>query len=1005
MTRGEFINTIAWNEDHNELLFGTRTQGLLSSRRGHNTAINKHLRSLNILDVLSVILDSEQKIWIGGFDKLVIYDQKQESLLLPEEYLNLKHIEHISEKDGCIYLVTASGIYKYSLTGQLIDPILEGIIGGNQILHDDEISYFCSENSGLFTFERSSGKVEHLGLHKDGQPFNWEGAVCMKKESDSILWIGTLSWGLIKVNLHTLNCENYLIEDGLPGNDVTAIEIDGMGRMWLSTSDGISCMYNPGQFNNFSSTEDIGNYQFHRRSAFMDQQGNIYFGGNKGLTYFDPLKVQLHERLDKKILFQELTVNDSKVVIGDETWVLHKTLPFSHELVFTHRVTNFSIDYSAIEFYAHDQISYAHMLKGWDDRWQLPSKSKHVNYSNLPPGSYTLMVKARRSSGEWSDTSSMKITVKPSPWKTWWAFTAYILAFISIVYLIFSMRFRNKMIESNLEIEHRERAREREVNEMKLRFFTNISHEFRTPLSVINSVAYLISKNVEFEGYAKELFNSLNLNVDRLIRLINQLLTFRELESDTLSLTIRPERIDKLIEQTCNSLGSHAHVKKITLLNSYSTPVHEILCDVDKVEKILSNLISNAIKYTSESGSISVKGKIRSKEDTLKLYVKLHKRTFPVSESGYLELTVKDNGRGIKKKDMDTVFKRYSKTGTSTKKADYSRSGIGLNFVKRLVQVHKGDIRVKSTYKQGSEFSFILPLSEEIYTEERKISSTVIDPKKQINGLLGPVKVIPVEIEKSGQAPKYKIAIIEDDKDMCNVLVNTLSTLYTVCYAHDGESGLEKIRKEKPDLVISDVKMPGMNGIALCQEIKRDEFLNHIIVILLSAKSEIADQIDGISKGADLYIPKPFSLDYLLTVISSQIRIRDKIHNSYLKGKIPELNETEANREVIQFLSRFNTILEKEVSNIDLSVDMLSEKMNMGRSSFYKKFTTITNTSPNIYITKYKLNRSEQLLRELQYSISEVSDMTGFRSASYFTTMFKKEKGITPREFIKKIKV
>ncbi len=1004
LTRDEFINTISWNDYQNDLVLGTRTQGVLGGKENINALLNEQLRALNIENVINLFIDSEQKMWIGGYDKLVIFDQKKQEIITPDEYLNLKHIQHISEKDGLLYLVTNKGILIYTIEGRLINHTLKNIEGGNQILHSNQVSILCSEFTGLYAHNWISEETEQLKLLKDGKRFIWQGAVCMKQTSDSILWVGTLSWGLIRVNLNTLECKSYTVTDGLPGNDVTAIEVDEMGRLWLSTSDGISCMYALGQFNNFSSHEGIGNHQFHRRSSFSDSNGITYFGGNNGLSYFIPMDVKLNEKFIKKTLFQELIVNDSKVEVGDESSILSKSLPFSDELVFTHRVTNFSIDFSALEFYAHDQLLYSHMLEGWDSRWQLPDKSQNVNYSNLPPGNYTLLVKAKRSSGEWSDESSLKITIKPAPWRTFWAYTAYVLAFISTVFLIFSLRFRNQVFKSNLEVGLRERAREREINDMKLRFFTNISHEFRTPLSVINGVTSLISKNVEFEGYGKELFNSLNLNVDRLIRLINQLLTFRELESDTLSLAIRPERIDKIIEQTCRALSNYAHVKKITLGNGFEASINELLCDADKVEKILSNLISNAIKYTPEGGRISVTGRIRSKDETLSLYCKLKKKPFPLSGSGYLEITIRDNGKGIRKKELETVFKRYSKTGKITKEADYSSTGIGLNFVKRLVIVHKGDIRVESTYKQGSKFSFVLPLDKDIYKEEQKLIPSVNESKNTSGDLQFPFYAGKKEIDKNDQTPKYKIAIIEDDIELCKLLADTLSTLYSVCYAHDGKSGLEQIRKEKPDLVISDIMMPGMNGIELCHEIKQDEIMSHIIVILLSAKSEISDQIEGLSRGADLYIPKPFNLDYLLTVISSQIQIRDKRHNSYLKGMTPELNKTEANLEVIQFLSRFNSLLEKEVSNVDLSVDMLSEKMNMGRSNFYKKFTAITNTSPNVYIAKYRLNKSVEMLQEMRYTISEVSDHSGYRNASYFSTLFKKEKGLTPREYIKKLK-
>ena len=1005
LTRGEFTNCITWNKPASELIMGTRTKGVTCLNERVSEKMNRLLEQEGIRNVISMFPDSQGKIWIGGYDRLIIVDQEKWRVIRPDNYLEMTHVQDISEYDGLIYLVTNEGFQTYNLEGKLEARNLSGIAGCNQMLHLEDRSILCSEYSGLYAYDRNTGMTEYLGLKKGGKIFNWEGAVCMKTESDSILWVGTLSWGLLRVNLTTLECRNFTAADGLPGNDVTAIEFDGKNRMWLSTSDGISCMYSPGEFNNFSSHEGIGNYQFHRRSSFTDSGGIIYFGGNNGLTYFNPAGIQLNMKLKRTIWFQELSVNDDVVRAGDDTELLQLTLPFTNRLELDHRVSNFSVDFTIIDFFAHDQILYSYMMEGWDLRWQTPVRSHRAKYSNLPPGSYKLLARAKRSSGEWSDISSLDIHIRPAPWRTWWAYSLYFLLLFILIYLFLSLRFRNKLIASNLEAEHKEREREREVNEMKLRFFTNISHEFRTPLSVINSSAYLISRQVDFEGYPRELFKSLTLNVDRLIRLINQLMTFRELESDTMRLTVTRQRIDRIIEQSCKSLSAHARVKSIALINNFTSPLGEIMCDADKVEKILANLISNAVKYTQEGGLISVQGRKLSLEEAGNLYPKLLEKTSPLSEKGYLELSVKDNGRGIREKDLGEVFKRYSKTDRAGSGTDYSSSGIGLNFVKRLVQVHLGRIRVVSTYQEGSEFSFILPLDEEVYTEEQKqgVAGFSTDPELPEFGL--PVEKALIA-EESRQVPDstYKIAVVEDDEDLCRVLVNTLSSRYLVCSARNGLEGLELIRKEKPDLVISDIMMPEMDGYSLCQEIKTDESLDHIIVFLLSARSEMRDQIEGIAKGADLYIPKPFNLDYLMVAISNQIRNRNRIHNAYLKGKMPELNGTQANQELIDFLSRFNSLLVKEISNVDLSVDMLADKMNMGRSSFYKKFTSVTRISPNVYIARYRLNKAEDLLRDPRNTVSEVSEQCGFRSSSYFATLFKKEKGLTPREFRKKLK-
>ncbi|MCP4311341.1 MAG: response regulator, partial [Bacteroidetes bacterium] len=931
LSRDIFINTITSNPRAGDLLMGTRTQGLVSTRGDYYQSLNRDLESMNMMNVINLFIDSEEKIWIAGYDKLVIYDQNKETIILPDVHADLSHIQHISEMEGSIYLASHQGFYIYSLDGKLKAHPLEKVDGGNQVIHMQDSSLYCSELSGLYSIQRESLEIEPLTLRKDGAPFHYQGAVCMMQESDSILWIGTLSWGLIRVNLLSLESTNYLAPDGLPGNDITAIEKDHEGRLWLSTSDGISCMFSPGQFINFSSHEGIWNYQFHRRSSFRDDNGTIYFGGNRGLSYFKPDEIKLNEAFEEPIFFHELIVNEKAIEAGDESGILIQSLPFTEKLIFDHRVTNFSIAYSATEFYAHDQVLYTQKLEGLDTRWQLPSKSQRVNYSNLPPGLYTLHVKARRDSGIWSEPSSIGIRVLTSPWYSWWAFSLYLFSFVLLVFLIFSLRFRNRMMSANLEAEQHERLRDQDITEMKLRFFTNISHEFRTPLSIINGIISLISRQVEFEGKTEELFQTLRLNVDRLIRLINQLLTFRELESDTLKLSVRPEKINELVDKICSTFEEYVRGKDISLMSHIPALKGEFYCDADKVDKILSNLISNAIKYTSSGGSIRVSGRLLSPEDAGDTYSLHELGEDKRSKDGYLEISVIDNGRGIKPDKLGDVFNRYTRDAEDSGQADYSSSGIGLHFGQRLVRVHLGDIRVKSIYREGAEFSFILPLEHGVYDEDQ-IKPRVLnlqEPNEIRKEYLFPEKKADPDKPPSNE---QRIVIVEDDVELCNLLTYTFSDLYRVSSAHDGDSGLELIRKQQPDLVISDIMMPGMSGLALCQAIKGDEDLNHVLVILLSARSEVSYQIEGLELGADLYIPKPFNLDYLLAVVHNQFRIREQIHSSYLRGLAPILPDAEAGGEVVNFLARFNRILEEEVSNVDLSVDELAKRMNMGRS-------------------------------------------------------------------------
>jgi DNA-binding response OmpR family regulator/anti-sigma regulatory factor (Ser/Thr protein kinase) len=425
--------------------------------------------------------------------------------------------------------------------------------------------------------------------------------------------------------------------------------------------------------------------------------------------------------------------------------------------------------------------------------------------------------------------------------------------------------------------------------------------------------------------------------------------------------------------------------------------------DADKVEKILSNLLSNALKHTGHGGRILIAVAKLDTEDALAKYKFLKNNAVAVSKTGYIEISVEDTGEGIKEQYLETIFERYKMVSDNNKK-DFSSSGIGLNFVKRLINIHKGDIAVRSIYNEGTVFSFVVPLDKSVYegevfieTSETKIQRSV--SYSNVNDSTKPALQPTTEIHK-----KYKIVVVEDNVELCKLVSNSLSNFYQVFSAFDGEKGLQLIKKEHPDMVISDVMMPGMDGLTLCEKIKTDAELSHISFILLSARSEMTDQIEGIKKGADIYIPKPFNLEYLLAVVERQFANKEKLHKIYLSGLMPNLQETEINSESMQWLTKFNAILEKQITNVDLNVESLAAEMNMGRSNFYKKFTDITNITPNVYIVKYRMNKAIELLKENKYSLSEISDMIGCRNASYFSTLFKKEKNMSPREFLKTLK-
>jgi len=997
ITEGEFINCIVKGHSENELLFGSKTVGLLSSQSGDHSIVNRKIKDLGVTDVMCLLVDSRNRLWIagGGTDQLLIYDQNRGVVSRPKNHELLNYIENITEYNGDIYLMSKMlGVFVYTLDGQFKNHIAKSIRGLNQLLHSEKDILLCSEESGLYRYERDSEKITHLTLYENGKVLEWGGAICMKLESDSILWIGTMSWGLIKVNLNNFECSMYTAADGLPCNDVTAIEIDGKGYLWLSTSYGISRMFEEGKFNNFSSHEGIDNIQFHRRSSYFSEEGTIYFGGNEGLSYFKPFDIEVNKKLEKKPIFTRLDVQNIEVESGDETNILAYTLPFTKEIIITHHFKEFSINYTVPEFLAHDQIRYTYKLEGWDDDWYTVNNMQRASYSNLPSGKYTFGVRASKSTGSWSDVTELTIRIKPAPWVTWWAILCYVSFFTALIYLFLSLRFRNKIAIKNLEIEQIEHSREKEMNEMKLRFFTNISHELRTPLSMVYDIASVQPENLlTSEGLAQFLSN-IKINIGRLKRLVDQLLTFRKLEGDTLEVENQPANLQKILNGIVSTIRYYAKQRSINLFFEYNLNAEYYVIDGDKVEKILYNLLDNALKYTNKSGTIILNIDQVSGDNMKEIFTEFIEAINP--QQNYILFEITDNGVGISAPDLPHIFDRYFKASNKT---DYSGTGIGLNFVKRLVDLQDGWIKAESTKGSGTSFFVSLPL----YDAEDQLENEG-DEWKAHESTNNYTDHQAIRIDVPEEFREKKILIVEDDIALNTYLKNTFEKYFKVYHAFDSEEALPIVKSKFPDLIISDVMMREADeGLKFCERIKNDNLLSHIPVILLTAKAEEVQIDEGLLIGADIYVTKPFSIQLLASQIVSLLKNRIRLQQHLFKGELVEHpNKNQYNTQDLSFIKKVNSIIEKEYRNPKFNVVELSKNMAINRTGFYQKFNQVTKFSPSDYLRRYRIEKAIHLLSEDKTSISDLGDEVGFSSRSGFFNAFKKEKGMTPSEFMKR---
>lgn len=995
-TKDNFINCIMANTYDDDLLFGTRMNGIISQKQGKDHKLNQLLAPYDLESVISIFEDSESKLWIGGIDKLLVYDQKKKRLIKVEEYKGLKHIENITEVDGRVYLVSeSSGVKVYSLDGKFISSIASKVYGMNQLIHSSTAkSYLCSIRSGLYVYNRKARRIHHVKLLQNGEAYDWEGAVCLNLENDTTLWVGTLSWGLLKVNTKTHECVNYSKNDGLPGNDVTAIQIDANGQLWLSTSDGLSCMYEEGKFRNFSAHEGVGNFQFHRRSTLQTADNYLYFGGNNGLSYFDPSALILNQSLEGSIVLQGLSSQGVEIKPGDQTGILDASLPYTKSIVLPYDYANFSLSYTMPEVFAHDQLKYAFMLEGWDNEWQESWGVQTVYYTNLPAGEYTFKVKACRGSSLWSTPTTLDIKLKTAPWLSWWAYLIYVVVVLSIVSVIFMLALYRKSARNKLVSEQREHQRENQINEMKHRFFTNISHELRTPLTIIHAISNITAQELNTEESTYHFLRNLRLNTERLKRLVDQLLTFRNLERDTLHVDVSQQHIEGVLKKVVEPFELFTQQKKVTFNAECLLSKNSCAIDRDKFEKILNNLLDNAIKYTPPGGHVDVKVQELTMDEAVA-------QQWDVTQEGdestpmFLLCQVIDSGIGIEPEALTHVFDRYYKASSNV---DYSGTGIGLNFVKRLVDLQQGQIRAESEVGQGTCISFILPLVE---AQESEFADEVLDDETEEETNFTPQEVVKIDIPESFRGKT--LLIIEDDVSLNNFLHKTYEDVFKVYSAYNSHEGLILAKNTFPDLIISDVMMGEVDeGLKFCATIKNDPYISHIPVILLTARTEKTQVLEGYSYGADAYVTKPFDIQILSSRILSLIENRQRLQRDMFSNALPKAESKENyNQNDIVFIKKINEIIFEQYKNPEFNIASLSRNLLISRSAFYKKFTQVTKLTPNDYLRKYRIKKAVELMADDQYSITQIVDLVGFNSRSGFYSSFKKEKNMTPSEFIK----
>lgn len=638
-----------------------------------------------------------------------------------------------------------------------------------------------------------------------------------------------------------------------------------------------------------------------------------------------------------------------------------------------HRNNHFSVSFIDLNPGEEENAHYFSKLEGLDKDWTDIGSNRRAYFNNVPAGRYQVIVRIARSDQQVVEAEeSFPLTILPAPWATWWAKLLYLLVAGIALWQVWATRKRILAEREAKEKAAFEKEQEQRVNDMNMRFFANISHEFRTPLTMISGPVGLLEKTDYLKPQEYKLVDTIKWNAARMLKLVNQLMDFNKLENDALRLKVSRQDLVALAEQTLAMFRITMAEKHITLQTEGLEDTLPAVVDPDKVDKVLSNLLSNAVKYTPEGGTIG-----------LKLDTDGEKITFEVS----------DNGPGIPEDQLERIFERYFQVEDHH---NYG-TGIGLYFARRLMQLHHGSIHAENL-PQGVKFVAEFP-AKDIYKPEEHVEI------QQMQQVLFPVGE---SAEAASQEHENTILLVDDDSGIVNYLKLLLSPSYNILYAYNAEAALKQLEEHKPDLILSDVAMPGMDGYELCRRIKADAEICHLPVILVTAKTTTDEQIAGLNTGADAYVTKPFDPEYLQALIRSQLenraRIRGIIANATTTEEIQEAQADALSEQDKALMDRLYVIMEEELSNEELNINKFTEMMYMSRTKLYYKIKGLTGETPNAFFKKYKLNRAAEMLKSGNHNISEVSDLTGFSSPTVFTRNFRAQFGMTPTEYLAQTK-
>lgn len=965
-------------EDRKGILwFSTKGSGLVRAELNNNSPLGynftrfvyneKNNSSISGNDIYYTFEDSNNRIWVasfgGGLNLLndsngqITFKNKFNCFALYPKYGLYMEVRNMTEdKDGRIWVGTSDGLMSFD-------------------------SHFKDPNQIDFEIYRNE---------MVGSDISDNDIYVLFKDASSQIWVSVFGGGLNKLERYDKKAnlpvfKSYGLKEGLKSEVILSIIEDNQNTLWLATENAISRFDKTREtFRNFDQYDGFINVQMEESSALKTLSGELWFGNRKGILEFNPQRIETYN-CDYKTFIVDFLVSNRDLRSFKNDPILKGSIKYVNSITLKHNQSTFAIEFAALNYYNQNRVSYKYILEGFEKEWHLNNKNRIASYPNIPPGKYLFRVQAvDEANASLKSERTLEIIVLPPWWLTWWAYIIYSIFVLFLIYVtvkgvLFYIRMRNEVY-----IEQR-------VSELKIKFFTNISHELRTPLTLIMGPIQELKQKQQLTDKGKQYIALIEKSANQMLQLVNQILDFRKIQNGKMILHVSQFDLNQFVESFHKEFIVMSEENEIGFTFALDNQDILLWADKDKLEIVIRNVLSNAFKFTNPGGNIFVTTGIT--EDKSKCYIK-----------------VEDTGVGIPQNKITEIFERFSQ-GENSKNAYYPGTGIGLALSKEIMTLHHGTISAEGKPEVGSIFTIELLLGKDHY-KPSEANFYVGDTVSENNSDNSENEQIDEELEDKTEEANSNLPsllVVEDNKDLCELLKLQLEDKYNVHVANNGVEGLKKILHYHPDIVVTDQMMPEMSGLEMLEQVRKDFQISHIPVIILTAKNDEEAKIKAISMGANAYITKPFSKEYLIARIEQLLSER-KVFREKIWKQEDELHEKSDNdnyetylvKKDIHLLEKIHQVIEENLHNSDYNIDAIAENLGLSRSAFFKKLKSLTGLAPVDLVKEIRLNKSIELLKNTDMTISEIAFTVGFKEAGYYGKCFRKKYNQTPTEYMNK---